>query len=214
MRETKRGQRTDITKDNILETASRLFAVKGVANVAFDDIAKVAGYSRTTVYTHFSSKDDIVYSIALRTMVLVQEAMQKVVKQPVRADQQLRFLGYELINLCRERPFFYKCMLEYIDASPEGRAQNPILEEIYEVGEELNSVFAQIINTGVEQGVFRTGLLVAPTGLILWSCITSLVSLMQNKRRYIESEMLTIQEFYDYGFSLILSTVLSGGKAD
>ena len=214
MGEAKRGQRTDITKDTIIEIASRLFAEKGAANVAFDDIAKAAGYSRTTVYTHFSSKDDIVYSIALRTMVLVQEAIGKVVKQPVRADQQLRFLGYELINLCQERPFFYKCMLEYIDASPEGRAQNPILEEVYEVGEELNSVFAQIIHTGVEQGVFRKGLLVAPTGLILWSCITSLVSLMQNKRRYIESEMLTIQEFYDYGFSLILSTVLSGGKAD
>jgi AcrR family transcriptional regulator len=208
VKRTKRNWRAEATKENIAEVASGLFAERGIANVAFDDIAKAAGYSRTTVYAHFASKDDIIHYLVLRTMENVYEATQKVIRQPMRADQQFRFLSYELINLCDEKPYYYRCMLEYIDASPEGRGQNPLLEEIYQLGEALNEDFAHIIDSGVQQGIFRDDLKVAPAGLILWSCLTTLISMTLNKRAYIESAMLSAQEFFDYGFDLILRTVL------
>lgn len=204
----KHDTRTELTKENIIEVASGLFVERGITNVAFDDIAKAAGYSRTTVYAHFSGKEDIIHYIALRTMTQIHELMQKVIKQPVQADQQLKFVSYDLINICNDKPFYYKCMLEYLDASPEGRAKNPILEEIYQIGEKLNDGFACIIDAGVAQGIFRSDLSVLPTGLILWSCITSLISLLSNKQAYIESKMQSTQQFYDYGFNLILRTVL------
>jgi len=213
VRESSRGQRVELTKEHIVEAASSLFVEKGIVNVAFDDIAKAAGYSRTTVYKHFAGKDDIIHYVALRTMISVHEAMHKAIRLPVRADQQLRLVSYELMNLCEEKPFYYRTMLEYIDASPEGRAHNPVLDEVYHVGERLNDDFAQIVGLGVAQGVFRDDLNVAPTGLILWSCLTSLISLLHNKRKYIESEMLSAQEFYDYAFNLLLRTVLKGGGA-
>ncbi len=206
---SKREQRLALTKENIIEVAGNLFAKKGIANVAFDDLAKEAGYSRTTLYSHFTGKDDIINYIVLRTMSTVHEAMQKAIRQPVRSDQQFRYLCYELISLCEDKPFYYKSMLEFIDASPDGRAQNPVLEEIYQIGEKLNGDFARIINTGVEQGIFRDDLNVLPTGLILWSCLTALISLLQNKQNYIEQHMLSKQEFLDYGFNLILRTVLA-----
>lgn len=204
----KRNQRTEFTKENIITVASGLFAEKGITNVAFDDIAKAAGYSRTTVYAHFSGKDDIVHYIALQTMTAIHEVMQKVMRQPVQADQQLRFLSYELINICNDKPFYYKCMLEQIDASSAGRAKNPILEEIYQIGEKLNEDFSCIISTGVGQGIFRSDLHVLPAGLILWSFITSLISLLHNKQEYIDHKIMSVPEFYDYGFSLLLRIVL------
>jgi AcrR family transcriptional regulator len=209
-----RVRRAELTRENIAEAADHLFAERGIANVTFDDIAGAAGCSRTTVYAHFAGKDDIVNYIVLSSMGLVLKAMQKVMRQPARADRQLRFLGYELVNLCEERPFFYRYMLERIDASLEGRAENPALEEIYRMGERLNGDFARIIDAGVEQGVFRDDLAAAPTGLILWSCLTSLIGLLRNKREYIERDMLPAHEFFDYGFNLILRAVLKeGGSA-
>jgi hypothetical protein len=86
-----------------------------------------------------------------------------------------------------------------------------LLEEIYQLGETLNEDFALIIHAGVKQGLFRDDLQVAPAGLILWSCLTTLISLALSKRAYIESTMLSAQEFFDYGFDLILRTVLKEG---
>lgn len=208
---TKREQRVEGTKENIVNVAGDLFAMKGITNVAFDDIAKEAGYSRTTVYSHFSSKDDITNYIVLRTMNTVLNAIRKVVKSTAQADGQFRLLCYELVALCDDNPFFFKCMLEYIDASPEGRKNDPVLEEIYQVGEKLNEEFARMLAGGVEQGKFRSDLNVLPTGMILWSCLTSLISVIHNKRQYIEADMLTAEEFLDYGFALILRTVLKDG---
>lgn len=208
--DSKREQRGDRTKENIVNIAGELFAARGITNVAIDDIAKAAGYSRTTVYSHFGSKDDIINYMVLRTMNIVLAAMHKVEKSTVQADQQFRLLCYELVALCDEMPFFYKCMLEYIDASLEGRQANPVLEEIYQRGEQLNEEFARIIASGVEQGIFRDDLNVVPTGLILSSCFTTLISIMQNKCRYIEAEMMSAPEFIDYGFNLILRSILKG----
>lgn len=195
-------------KDFIADISGRLISEKGISGVTYDDIAKAAGCSRTTVYAYFPCKDDIINYIALCAFRHISNIMQKVIKQPVRADEQLRLLSYELISLCDEKPFYYKCMLEHIDASPEGRKKNPILDEIYNLGEQLNKDFAQIIYLGVSQGIFRDDLKVKPAGLILWSFLATLISLLMNKRDYIESEMLSSQEFLDYGFWLLLRIVM------
>jgi hypothetical protein len=146
-------------------------------------------------------------------MLLLLSGDDRFAVRKVDGKYILQSVEFELMNLCEEKPFYYRTMLEYIDASPEGRAHNPVLDEVYHVGERLNDDFAQIVGLGVAQGVFRDDLNVAPTGLILWSCLTSLISLLHNKRKYIESEMLSAQEFYDYAFNLLLRTVLKGGGA-
>lgn len=202
-------QQLQLTKpDYIAEVAGQLFSDKGIAGVTFDDIAKAAGCSRTTVYAYFPGKDDIINHIALCAFRHIHKMMQKVIKQPVRADEQLRFLSYELISFCTDKPFYYNCMLEYIDASPEGRKLKPVLEDIYKLGEELNEAFARIITSGINQGIFREDLKVKPAGLILWSSLTALISLIKNKRDYIENEMLPTQDFLDYGFRLLLGSVM------
>ena len=45
-------------KDHIVEVALDLFLEKGFPNVTLSDVAKKAGYSKSSLYTYFDSKED------------------------------------------------------------------------------------------------------------------------------------------------------------
>jgi AcrR family transcriptional regulator len=49
-----------MNKDIILESARYLFFERGTKSVNMDDIAAALGISKKTIYSHFSSKDEIV----------------------------------------------------------------------------------------------------------------------------------------------------------
>ncbi|MBA2933770.1 TetR/AcrR family transcriptional regulator [Sphingomonas sp. CGMCC 1.13654] len=64
------------TEDAILAAARRCFARYGIRKSAVEDIAGEAGLSRTTIYKHFSGKQEIVDRISLAEMDKVHEALR------------------------------------------------------------------------------------------------------------------------------------------
>jgi len=55
--------RSDNRKPEILDTAAKLFSVKGYHAVSMRDIAKSTGMLPGSLYYHFSSKEDLLYSV-------------------------------------------------------------------------------------------------------------------------------------------------------
>ena len=55
-----------MTKDNILQTALRLFSVHGFTAVTMDAIAREVGIKAPSIYKHFMSKQDIFEQIVVR----------------------------------------------------------------------------------------------------------------------------------------------------
>ena len=58
-----RTQQKNYTRQRLLEVAGTLFAAQGLAATGMDDIARTAGTSRATVYTHFAGKPAIVRAL-------------------------------------------------------------------------------------------------------------------------------------------------------
>ncbi|MDD3654861.1 MAG: TetR/AcrR family transcriptional regulator [Desulfotomaculaceae bacterium] len=50
-------------RERIIEAAARLFADKGIDEVSLDEIAQEADFSRGTLYSHFPSKEALVFEI-------------------------------------------------------------------------------------------------------------------------------------------------------
>lgn len=50
-------------REKLLEIASQRFALEGPENVRLEDIADEADISRATLYSHFNSKEEIIYEI-------------------------------------------------------------------------------------------------------------------------------------------------------
>ncbi len=57
-----------LREDAILDAVVELLAVKGYNAMTMDDIANLVGISKATLYLHFSSKHDLVVSVACRTI--------------------------------------------------------------------------------------------------------------------------------------------------
>ena len=55
-----RTQQKNYTRQRLLQVSRELFVKKGPQTTGIDDIARAAGTSRATVYTHFSGKQDII----------------------------------------------------------------------------------------------------------------------------------------------------------
>src|SRR5262245_24071381 len=55
-----RKQQKNYTRQRLIDVARELFAQNGIQNTGIDDIAKAAGTSRATVYTHFGGKPEII----------------------------------------------------------------------------------------------------------------------------------------------------------
>jgi len=52
-------ERMPLTKIEILDTARKLFILKGFRNTTISEISRESGKSRVTVYSHFNTKEDI-----------------------------------------------------------------------------------------------------------------------------------------------------------
>lgn len=53
----------DLVKQNIIETATRLFQQSGIRNVSIDDVCAALRISKKTFYQHFNKKEDLVNDV-------------------------------------------------------------------------------------------------------------------------------------------------------
>lgn len=53
----------DLVKQNIIETATRLFQQSGIRNVSIDEVCAALRISKKTFYQHFSKKEDLVEEV-------------------------------------------------------------------------------------------------------------------------------------------------------
>jgi len=63
-----RERRRQMLRDEILDAARTLIAEKGYTTMSMDELAVQAGISKPTLYSHFSTKDELVVATAVREM--------------------------------------------------------------------------------------------------------------------------------------------------
>jgi TetR/AcrR family acrAB operon transcriptional repressor len=81
-------EEAEITRQQILDSAERVFAAKGVARSTMADIAADAGVSRGAIYWHFTSKTDVFHAMFNR-----QHDANKVVCAAARNSAETDPLG-------------------------------------------------------------------------------------------------------------------------
>ncbi len=78
-------------QDTILNAAFHAFATYGFRRTSMDDIAQAAGLSRTALYVHFRSKEDLFRQLTRRFFADVNAALRPILHDPaVDAAEVLR----------------------------------------------------------------------------------------------------------------------------
>jgi len=197
---------TEFNRGNILSAAKRLFSEKGIAQTTVDDIAKEAGYSKSTLYVYFSGKEEIVNAVILEHFILLKQAVAGALQENNGFPGGYYAICNALAAFRDAYPLYFDIILGEL-AIPKDEAET-ILVQIYNTGEEINTLIEGYIAAHIRQGNIRIGIPALQAVFILWAGIGGVITLAAKKEPYIQKAMgLTKEQFMQDGFDFLLKTI-------
>jgi len=95
----------DAARERLMDAAEACVEQYGIAKTTMDDIAKMAGVSRPTVYRHFSDRDSLILAVVMRrSRMLAGRAVKLIGRYETFADQLVEGLLF-LVEKGRKDPF-------------------------------------------------------------------------------------------------------------
>lgn len=208
MGEKRQQDRIRYNKNNILETAKKLFVEKGIEQTTMSDIAKTADYSKSTIYVYFKSKDDIFHHILFEHMSALKDGLKNCIDQNISMEDTYAAICATLIDCYNASPLFFESLLKRIEVSREAIEAEPILGEIYLVGEEVNNIIEEFILRGINEHKIRSDIKVLPTVFMMWASLCENIIMAEDKKEYIAMQMkLSKEEYLQYVFSTLLQSI-------
>jgi AcrR family transcriptional regulator len=95
----------EAAQTHFLDAAEACFERYGVGKTTMEDIAKMAGVSRPTVYRHFSDRESLILAVVMRrARSLISKAQAYIRRQDTFEDQLVEGLMF-LVRTGRKDPF-------------------------------------------------------------------------------------------------------------
>jgi len=96
---------TEAAQAHFLDAAEACFERYGVGKTTMEDIAKMAGVSRPTVYRHFSDRESLILAVIMRrARLLIDKAQAFIRRRETFEDQLVEGLMF-LVRTGRKDPF-------------------------------------------------------------------------------------------------------------
>ena len=138
----------------IAEAARRLFGERGSLDVSVDEIAEAAELARSSVYTHFADRDEILRAaLALGHDELIGSLESEVrdVSDPI---ERLVVVFRVLLEQIDQSPLFWRLALS-LSASERNADAAPVTAEIVVVSAEVSEVITTAVRDAVDAGRLR-----------------------------------------------------------
>ncbi|MDP2237415.1 MAG: TetR/AcrR family transcriptional regulator [Bacteroidales bacterium] len=138
------------TKDLILEEARKVFERFGFNKTSMADIATAARKGRRTLYTYFTSKEEIFRAVIDTEVSKLGEILQQIIAQPLPPEDKFRLYILTRMNAV-------KTISTYYDALRQDFMNNlGMIEDLRQQYDELEaSMIKTILDEGVEKNHFK-----------------------------------------------------------
>lgn len=196
-------------RDNIADTAERLFSINGIEKTSMDQIAKEADYSKSTIYVYFKNKEEIVLYLVLKGMTEIKNGISEIIDSKDRSDEDKYYqICQVLVSLYDKSPFIFSHMMETIEMKKEERLKVPLLDDIYQVGEDINEKIAEFLKTGETNNNFKLDDKAEKLSFIYWMMLSGVIMFGNKKSQYIECQFKQNKEdFLNQVFAMMLGII-------
>jgi len=144
---TKRSRQKEIS---IIEGALKAFGEKGFEETTISAISKAANISETTLYEYFSSKEDVLFSIAELYTQRELDRMMEVAPYVHGARERMRLVIQSYLEFYERNRLYTSVALLTLKGN-----RNFLKSEAYKVVKEAARNVITVYKDGVEEGVFR-----------------------------------------------------------
>lgn len=198
-------------RENILSAAGELFVEKGFAMTTMDEISTHAQYSKRTIYTYFESKDEIYSYFVAAGAKEFSDNFKKAVDSSDSLIERYHNICGVIIKLYNEQYPYYEGIMKYPNQERKGET-TPIIEEIYAVGELINSSFEKFFRDGQAEGIILQNVDVKRLVFIVWTNLIAFIEMSAKRSDYVKDVLKsTSEEFTSFGLNIILNSVLDAG---
>lgn len=146
-------------REEILNAAYTLFTTKGFQPTTMEDILKVVGIAKGTLYYHFPSKEQILKALVLRIVGQVEHQTRKIADSQAPAMEKL----VAIMTAMRVEDAEAEIVEQF---HAPGNAEFHLLS-ITAMIEHLTPILADVVAQGVSEGVFSTDRLYDAVELLL-----------------------------------------------
>ena len=153
-------------REEILDAAHTLFTTKGFQPTTMEDILRIVGIAKGTLYYHFPSKEQILKALVLRIVHQVEQQAREIATSSAPAADKLAAIMSAMRLVDTETD-----LVDQFHAP--GNAEFHLLS-ITAMIEHLTPVLAEVITQGVAEGAFTTErphdvieLLLSASGILL-----------------------------------------------
>lgn len=144
------------SREKILDVAEQLFARRGYSGIGLRELADGVGLGKSSLFHHFQSKDQLYAELLGRVLGRLHDRLRRALAVPqAPADKLVRWVE-TLVDALAEHPASARLLVrELVEDKPLGTEPLPEADRAEAVLAEILSGIRQLLEEGVEQGVFR-----------------------------------------------------------
>ena len=146
----KNAERTEASKQKILDVAESLFMEKGYEDTTINDIVSVSGIAKGSLYYHYKSKEDVLDGIIARITEQIVTAAKAVAGNPALPAHEKMLRIIPSVNITYSP---YERMIRELH-----RPSNALLHQksIAQTLHAVAPVMADVVAQGIQEGVYHT----------------------------------------------------------
>ncbi len=139
------------TSEQILETAMQMAQTRGYNAFSYADISEVIGIRKASIHYHFPTKASLGKALVLRQQEELEQALQQI-RQENADDPAAHLLG--LAGIFEDSLTENRLCLSGMFGAGVLTLPTPVREGVKALWEDLETQVADILNAGVEAGIF------------------------------------------------------------